>query len=230
MADFLRLQQLADSALPIGGASHSFGLESATDAGLLDPENLESFLAGYLAEAGTLEAFYCIRSCRLPDPDEVLDDGVLDKWFGWNTELGARKLARESREASRAMGRRFLRLAAQVSASVWLARAAERAERVESGVHLAACFGLAAGVIGIDPEFAAAAYLQQSVTALVSGCQRLMPLGQTRAQEILWNLKPGIAHAAAQASSAIRPPGAFTTLLETLSARHPGLHTRLFMS
>ena len=33
----------------------------------------------------------------------------------WNADLGARKLARESRDASSAMGRRFLRLAANIS-------------------------------------------------------------------------------------------------------------------
>ena len=216
---FLRLQQLADSALPIGGASHSFGLESLADAGLLDPDNLERFFEDYLEETGRLEAFYCLRSCDLR--------GSLDEWFRWNAELGARKLARESRDGSAAMGRRFLRLAAHVSGLESLARAVERAGEE---VHLAACFGLVAGALGWDAELVTAAYLQQSVTALVGGCQRLMPLGQTRAQEILWKLKPAISRAVAEARSGAWRAGVFTPLLDVVSARHPGLHTRLFMS
>ncbi len=221
LAGFLYLQQLADSALPIGGASHSFGLESLADAGLLTPANLERFLIGYLEETGKLEAGYCVRSSN---------PSSLDEWFGWNAELGARKPARESREGSAAMGRRFLRLAAHVSGLELLQQAADSMDRDCSEVHLAACFGLVAGAIGVDPELGAAAYLQQSVGALVSASQRLMPLGQTRAQEILWNLKPAIADAAAQAVRGTRRPGAFTPLVDTLSARHPSLHTRLFMS
>jgi urease accessory protein UreF len=39
--------------------------------------------------------------------------------------------------------------------------------------------------IGVAEDVTAAAYLEQSVNALVSACQRLMPLGQQRAARIL---------------------------------------------
>ena len=94
MMALLRLQQFADSALPIGGAAHSFGLESLADAGLLNTENLEAFLGDYIQEVGVLEAAYCARSAAGSD---------LLTWFGWNLELAARKPARESREASAAI-------------------------------------------------------------------------------------------------------------------------------
>jgi urease accessory protein len=218
----LRLQQLSDSALPIGGAAHSFGIEALVESGLLVVEELAPFLQDYLHETGVLEAAYCAMSCTLPN---------IPEWLGLNAELGARKLARESRDASASMGRRFLRLAANVSGIALLAEVSEIV--IESGaeVHLAACFGLVAGSLGIDPRTAAAAYLQQSITALVSACQRLLPLGQTQAHQILWCLKPAIVRAAELGSA--RPPSeisSFTPLLDVASARHATLYTRLFMS
>jgi urease accessory protein len=226
MLPLLRLQQLADSAFPIGGAAHSFGIEALVDAGLLNVENLAAFLQDYLDETGAFEAAYCAKSCTLARSDDCIPE-----WLRWNTELGARKMARESREASAAMGRRFLNLAATMSDHDLLMRAATVVVERGAEVHLAASFGLVAGAVEIHSEVAAAAYLQQSMIALVSACQRLLPLGQTYAHQILWNLKPAILRAAEQ--GAATPPdraSCFTPLVDLASARHANLYTRLFMS
>ncbi len=60
---FLRLLQLADSALAIGGTAHSFGLETLGDEGSPTPEDVEAFLNAYLEEAGVLDAVFVRRSC-----------------------------------------------------------------------------------------------------------------------------------------------------------------------
>jgi urease accessory protein len=229
LTSLLRLQQLADSALPIGGAAHSFGIESLVDGGLLDTERLEGFLRDYLAESGALEASYCEASCKLARDAISLD--CIPAWLRWNAELGARKLARESRDGSAAMGRRFLGLAASISNHDLLLNAAQQVTDSGAEIHLAACFGLVAGSMALDPGIAAAAYLQQSVTTLVSGCQRLLPLGQTRAQQILWNVKPAILCALRRVEAIpASPVSCFTPLLDVASARHASLYTRLFMS
>jgi urease accessory protein len=223
---FLQLQQFADSALPIGGASHSLGMETLVEAGLLCPANLEPFLRDYLEEAGAVEACYCAASCELGRNGDSLE-----RWMRWNAELSARKLARESREASTTMGRRYLLLGATVTELPMLRAAIGIATGQNAPVHLAACFGLVAGALEIEPEWAAAVYLHQSVATLLSCCQRLMALGQTRAQAILWNLKPDILRVAGRGSvTSTSSIESFTFLPELASARHPELHTRLFIS
>ena len=199
----LRLLHLADSALPIGGAAHSYGLETLADEGEIRPGNVEVFLRGYLEEAGALEAVFVRRSAK---------GGNLREF---SEELSARKLARESREASLKLGRRFAEL---VNGML-------EAPLLEANLHYCVAFGAAGEALGVPVDAVVLAYLNQSIAGLVSACQRLMPLGQVAASKILWNLKPAVARA-----SHFEEASCFSPYLELASMRHGSLETRLFIS
>jgi len=207
----LKLIHLADSALPIGGAAHSFGLETLVAEGLLTAKSLAGFLRDYLQETGVVEAVFCRAAYHVAGAE----------WAALNQPLSARKPACESRQASLTLGRRFLQLFS----------ALEGGDTPAGDAHYATAFGYAGCALGVGEELAVAAYLQQAIAALVSACQRLMPVGQQRAARLLWELKPAILETVRASSTAeLGTAAAFSPLVEIASMRHVALETRLFIS
>jgi urease accessory protein len=225
----LRLLHLADSALPIGGLAHSFGLESLVSQELLGVSDLPEFLRGFLEEAGMVEAVFCREAFRLVQ----IAQGKLcaDRWVELNDRLGALKPARESRAGSASLGKNFLTAAAALGDFAVLREALEASKRAGSAVHHSLAFGLAGGVLGFAEDRAVLAYLHQLLAGLVSACQRLLPLGQSAATKILWNIKPAILETANRsATCAIDDVCCFMPLLDWGAMEHPALRTRLFIS
>jgi urease accessory protein len=207
-AALLGLLQLADSAVPVGSAAHSFGLETLCEEAILEPGNIHQFLRNFLEETAQMEAVFVRRAWPRKN------------WRALNDELSARKPARESREASLTLGRRLAELV-----NVWIG-----ATVVDPGLHYSVAFGAAGAALGVLEEASVLAYLQQSVTAMVSCFQRLMPLGQTAASTMIWDLRGAIARAAGAALTIDEEVTCFSPLPELASMRHRTLETRLFIS
>jgi urease accessory protein len=205
----LQLLQLADSALPVGSLSHSFGLEAIVSDGDIEDALSESLL---------LDAIFCREAHA-----RALREAAI---FDLNLQISALRLARESREASMTMGRRFAALAATLHPSAALSGLASIEE-----LHHSVAFGFTLGILAIDPDLTVNAFLHQCLLNSISAAQRLLPLGQIQANRIAWNLKPAILDTVertrAITCSTVR---SFSHLPEMACMRHSCLPTRLFIS
>ena len=212
----LQLLQLSDSAIPIGSTAHSFGLEIMAALAWTDADNLVGFLSAHLEENGLSDAIFC-RAAYACNADELAT---------FCDQLSALRTARELRTASIVMGRRLLRLVQNCDSRPQFLSALHI-----SNLHHALAFGFIAGVLQIDLDDAIAAFLHQSIATLISAAQRLLPIGQHQASQMLWAIKPEI-ESIAHRSAGRSPDQAFmfAPMLEIASMRHKRLETRLFIS
>ncbi len=227
----LWLLQLSDTALPIGALNHSFGLETLAAEELLNPDKLESFLQDYVQEVSALEIYFSGAAYRLGIEGVYLFP--TQDWLDLNTKLGAFKLANESRVASATLGRRFLGLVNGLADSPLLLAAGDAAHQTGTEIHHCVAFGLTGAARGIEEDATLLAYAHQSLANLISACQRLLPVGQTQATRMLWELKPMLAELVKHAQEdgfAFDEVTSFAPLIEMGSMRHPRLPTRLFIS
>jgi urease accessory protein len=233
----LRLLHLADSAFPIGALAHSFGLESLVAAEVIGAADLSAFLRGFLEEAGFLEAVFCREGFRLGSavrdrqPSAYALGVFKQDWLKLNERLSALKLARESRAGSGSLGRNFLSAVSALEDHAALREALRFSKETQGLIHHSVAFGLVSGVLGFQQDRTALAFLHMCLASLVSACQRLLPLGQTAATRILWELKPFIiATAQRSAECSAEDAYCFLPLLDWGAMEHPALTTRLFIS
>src|SRR5947209_1103477 len=182
----LHLLQLGDSALPIGGYSHSWGLEAAIEQGLVrDAQSLEKWLYHWLRDAvGPFEGVVAAAACR------AAREGKWTALETLNDLLQAGIAPPTLRQASRDMGGQLLALA---EAWPWAAEhvAALRAPMPhgQGGEwHHAVVFGTLAAAAGSSAVEALAVYMHQAALGCISAGVRAIPIGHTHGQQILAGL------------------------------------------
>jgi urease accessory protein len=226
----IRLLQLGDSALPVGGYSHSWGLEAAVDQGLVrDAPGLERWVRSWLAHAvapfdGVVVAEGCRAAAREDWPRLLHANDLL--WAGVSPPT--------LRHASRDMGEQLLALA-----DVWPWASATTAElrRVAAGCaefggwHHAVVFGTLAAAAGAETAEAVAVYLHQAALGAIGAGVRAVPIGHTHGQQVLAYLHDHIRALADEAARRdLDAAGSFSPAYEVLCHAQSQLYTRLFRS
>lgn len=223
----LSVMQLCDSSFPVGNFSHSFGLETYIQEGeVRDKRTMSEWLAVYF-EGQMLKADGL--GCRLAY--EALEKGDEAGFFEVGRRLEAQSLARESREANRKIGMRFLQLASGMFPDDRLETYRDNVQSGDASPHPALVFAVLGLHLQLSIYETLLAYLYSTASGLIQNAVRGIPLGQTAGQMLLHETAGRFGSLAGRILELDRdelgatPPG-----LEMAQMRHEHLTVRIFMS
>jgi urease accessory protein len=225
-SSLLKGLRFVDNFFPSGGYAYSSGLEAAVQGGAVrNAEELSRFVVESLTTGiGEREAV------AVGLAHESFVSGILDDSLKADRELDAMKLGRESRTASRQMGRQVIRLAAEQNDRHLLIDdylAAVEAEQTSG--HVAVSLGLTLAAAGWSKEDTIAAFLYQTATGFVAAAMKLLPLGQREGQRLLDSWMPVIQQISHRAALQ-RELSSWSPIQDIYAMRHCRLESRLFRS
>ncbi|NLV07959.1 urease accessory protein UreF [Haloarcula rubripromontorii] len=219
--------RLADSFLPVGTYTVSYGLEQfIQDDRVEDAADLEALLSTYLRRQVGPAELVALRAAHA-----AATDGDLDGVCRADRRLSAVTLAAEFRESAQQSGDRLLSLQTELRESALLDRYAERVDTDDAPGNYAVVLGVATGLAGVPVREACLLCCHGFVTGLLGAAQRLLSLGHTDAQRILDDLRPVMTAAVEDsADRGLDEMTPFAPLVDVLAADHERAERRLFAS
>ena len=176
-----------DSFFPSGGYAFSSGLEAAVHGkAVRDGKEFARYVEDVLRNSLSLREAIAVAVAH-----RAVTSGKLSAALTIDGELDAMKIGRESRLASRQMGRQVIRVAAeQFEGDAVLQQFHARVEEGRTPGHLPVSVGLTLAACGWSREETVAAYLYQTAVGFVSAAMKLLPIGQREGQNLLEKWSP----------------------------------------
>lgn len=182
--NFFLMWQVNGSSFPIGIASHSFGLETYIDKGIIHNEKTcENFIRLNMKTAYLYTELLSMRFAY-----EFAKEADFEKVIKLDKLLHVSKSPQELRIASEKIGMNFIEaikpLQMEYGEGIFSKYISELEENINPCNH-SVMFGVFTAEVGIDKDLAMRAYLFSGLNAMITACIKGIPLSQVSGQKII---------------------------------------------
>lgn len=215
-----RLLQLSSANLPVGAFVYSEGLETLIVQGTIRTAvDLQQWLADAL-DVGSIR----VDAALLQRQMAAMTANDTERFQYWDAWLGASRESEEMRMQSHHMGRALWRLYREMDG--------EKAPLVKGNAnHYVSVFAQVAVAWRLPVAATLYAYIHSWAANLLTAGVRLIPLGQSDGQSVLWKLQEQIEAVLSFAQDASDEALCSWNIGQTLaSMKHETLYSRLYRS
>lgn len=226
-AALFHLLHLTDATLPIGGFTHSAGLETYVQQGIVH----NAATAKEFTEQMLSRNFKYNDAALASLAYDAACENDIEKLIELNSLCNAIKLPREMREASTKMGNRLLKIFEQVPDYKSCRLYKDALQQQQQAAHYCIVFALCAAGFGIGKMDMLTGFYYNAAAGFVSNCVKLIPLGQQQGQQLLQELHPVLC---TLVQSSMQPDedkiGMCSPGFDISQMQHEQLYSRLYMS
>lgn len=225
-SSFSLMLQMCDGNFPNGAFSHSFGLETLIEEGLIHDAStfvdaLDDWFHLQLVPFDGLAAHIAWERASASDIDGILDVAEL---------VTASLLAEQSRRGAMQVGKRSLQVLKDLVPNGMTQVLWEKVATDQAHVTHAIALAVAAADSQVEQDFATAAVLYSGLANVVATAIRAIPIGQTKGQQILAIGRGWIRHAPSLSGHQLTDISSAAAWWEIAQMNHKYLSGRLFMS
>jgi urease accessory protein len=223
----LSLLHLTDATLPIGGFSHSAGLETYVQLKMVHNKLTATTFITQMLSRNILYTDAALVSLAF----DAIEQNQLDALLTLDELCTAVKLPMEIRQASQKLGNRLLKIFYPSYTNIISTAFKNAIDAKQIHGNYCIVFALIAYAMKIEKQQALTGFFYNAATAFVTNSVKLVPLGQQDGQQILIQLLPIIEQLVQQS---VQPNkdliGMCCTGFDIRCMQHEQLYSRLYMS